>query len=1426
MKKTFHIFSQYVLLSCVLMTAVLLNSSEAYAKTEKAFKSLQDIPDFINVADMVSKQRFMTKLYAQLNERLLPTPKVITFLDDNDNVTRKTLENYREMAAAHVVHLQTKKFTQMDQDQDGTVSLSEMSEAIDVSIEDMHELYKIGVVFRDTANDQLAPLYQKIDKYNDGWRSAEMIYKQDILPFMDIDANKDKVLSQEELRTPEERVYKDLTKNTVKMFESLLALSKDKQSVSVNTISEVALMAYNTVDQNSNNKISRWERYEYYRLVSAPRARERCLLPSLKDTVGPIYAISTERSHALASVDFHIRFIKSHTYYTEVHLEKQTVPVTLILESAEPMIWNFTGDVDNIETAIILGPGPKTFHEEYKYDEVYSGVTGIPKEKAHFGRGVCWNNSISYGVKNSPNKLAAIFKKARTDIENKFQKKPYLVEFQRETTHIRVHSSPKIQFDTQVPDTLVSQPQGYNEVFWKNFLLWMPSGYKAVDFDQLFAGAYATPKKIMPAWAGLAQLEHFGFIQVMDVEISPSSKRVVALLKRDLPSFFGSAINQTISLIKAHDKISTPANPEQTASARGFCIRNSSGKPLFGNDYVCRPADMKYVEQIQDMDLPEPDTAQREKPSDRRSYDPVFLTVKPFIPSMVAYKDPLEVNLDIDEDRCREAYKDLYLEKCKIAHELLNRELPAYAVTSDPTAKYTVSWKAPSTIVLTPAEDGFWDPSNVVTLTINLDELGLPENYQINGKREASARFQPHYIEFQISNVVIAPRDNQNRSFKLTADVTSNYPLEDITGTANHIAEGSLLPDEHLETHEDFKSAISILHPPNDDLPLIMDGLKGQLSRTIYNNEFNLPYTHLNFYDVRSAVGMNGMFSPPLWVTLPAFKQKSLPEKYESVLARAKSGEAQAQYEIARLYHTGDGIPKSLTKARKWYRKAAKQGRLDAQIALGQFNMVKYPYGRNYETQPEAYYWLSLAAEKNNKVAQYELGVLFDTYFHNGYGGFKDEARQMYEESAAQGYEPALLALGQIYENGDGVDVDYNQARHYYTRAQQEGNHLAQAYLAKMQYLGLGVEPSAQNAYDMARDVLKKVERHELAVRDVAARLIADILLDVYPLSSKTAQKIKDPIADKIFSDFERPFVRMWIASQFPVVRGSIHQDIQNADGPIAKELVIRQLNETPDLPELRFVKAKLVLSDGYLAQSHYLQRGYNYYDEGIIPNVLEMLDPLLQDPVLVKEVTPVIVSVHLSNNDPKSAFDLLQHLMFEKYFTSEDVAMALGYYYEYTGRSAQANTYYRLARSWVDVYRVGINKHGDIEKYEKYLLSAIDKNPGESWRYEEYARFLISVKGDYSKALQFAVKAFELQNSSSTRRLIGSAYAIKAAQLYKEHGVITQKVKDYMELAAKYACTRWGMMLECGRYCGDIIDLSTAFYRAAKTELKNIQKH
>jgi uncharacterized protein len=155
--------------------------------------------------------------------------------------------------------------------------------------------------------------------------------------------------------------------------------------------------------------------------------------------------------------------------------------------------------------------------------------------------------------------------------------------------------------------------------------------------------------------------------------------------------------------------------------------------------------------------------------------------------------------------------------------------------------------------------------------------------------------------------------------------------------------------------------------------------------------------------------------------------------------AKAENGDAEAQYFLGVFYNEGQGVQPNAAEALKWFRKAAKQGNVDAQFDLGALLSgepfyvdagVKQDYG-------EAAKWYRKAAEQGDAEAQFVLAGLYD----RGKGVPLDyaEAAYWYRNAAAQGLDFAQCNLGILYEFGKGVPRDYAEAAKWYRKAGEQG---------------------------------------------------------------------------------------------------------------------------------------------------------------------------------------------------------------------------------------------------------------------------------------------------------------------------------------------------------------------------------------------------
>jgi len=150
----------------------------------------------------------------------------------------------------------------------------------------------------------------------------------------------------------------------------------------------------------------------------------------------------------------------------------------------------------------------------------------------------------------------------------------------------------------------------------------------------------------------------------------------------------------------------------------------------------------------------------------------------------------------------------------------------------------------------------------------------------------------------------------------------------------------------------------------------------------------------------------------------------------------ADAGSLEAMYDLSDCYYDGEGVEKNMPLAIKWITKAADAGYVKAQTALG----AAYFQGmegldQNYALSEK---YLLMAANKDNTDAQAYIAYL--------YIAMEDYSKAMvWARKAAQMEHPqACFALGRIYDEGLGVEVDHKEGLKWYEKAANGGDADAQ----------------------------------------------------------------------------------------------------------------------------------------------------------------------------------------------------------------------------------------------------------------------------------------------------------------------------------------------------------------------------------------------
>ncbi len=190
--------------------------------------------------------------------------------------------------------------------------------------------------------------------------------------------------------------------------------------------------------------------------------------------------------------------------------------------------------------------------------------------------------------------------------------------------------------------------------------------------------------------------------------------------------------------------------------------------------------------------------------------------------------------------------------------------------------------------------------------------------------------------------------------------------------------------------------------------------------------------------------------------------QKSPEEAFQWYRKAAESGNGEAQYNLASMYEWGNGVEQSIETAREWYKRSADSGHTHALLALRRLNRQSKPVENESAPTPQ---------KDTDPKELFESAV---RCMNEGCGDLACNPVEMITESAKLGYAPAQYNLGLMYLTGDGVDLSYDKAFDWFSKAADQGNSDALYQLGGLYEWGNGVPESVEKAiwyYDRAKEL-------------------------------------------------------------------------------------------------------------------------------------------------------------------------------------------------------------------------------------------------------------------------------------------------------------------------------------------------------------------
>lgn len=173
----------------------------------------------------------------------------------------------------------------------------------------------------------------------------------------------------------------------------------------------------------------------------------------------------------------------------------------------------------------------------------------------------------------------------------------------------------------------------------------------------------------------------------------------------------------------------------------------------------------------------------------------------------------------------------------------------------------------------------------------------------------------------------------------------------------------------------------------------------------------------------------------------------------------AQAGDPKAQLGLGILYHTGQGVSRNLSEAKRWYEQAAREGVVNAIYNLGLLAMDSSAGAT--DPNKALQHWQQ-ASQGDKGRAAHNIGVLY----YKGVGVAQNPltAARWFRKGAEAGYADSQYFYGEMLSHGIGVDQDQGEAVRWLTLARLQGHPQAEQRLQAMGALGTSMAGSSSTS--------------------------------------------------------------------------------------------------------------------------------------------------------------------------------------------------------------------------------------------------------------------------------------------------------------------------------------------------------------------------
>jgi TPR repeat protein len=218
----------------------------------------------------------------------------------------------------------------------------------------------------------------------------------------------------------------------------------------------------------------------------------------------------------------------------------------------------------------------------------------------------------------------------------------------------------------------------------------------------------------------------------------------------------------------------------------------------------------------------------------------------------------------------------------------------------------------------------------------------------------------------------------------------------------------------------------------------------------------------------------------------------------------SNNGSGDASYTLARMYFEGNEVNQDFLKAFQYYTAASIAGHPEAREALTVSEMTLGPNTSSsnhlQNTKEDKMVMLEKATEKGYALLQYDIGLV---YYNN-----KDDSKAFKWLSAAAdiGITDAYYRLGTLYEEGRGIDQDYNMAVKMYEKAVEKEHQDACYRLGQLYQYGKGFAVDYLKAYSLYKKAADMGHGKSQSILDITMQSNRNTIENSFSLSPQEYQ--------------------------------------------------------------------------------------------------------------------------------------------------------------------------------------------------------------------------------------------------------------------------------------------------------------------------------